>query len=173
MPVRNGGGALGAAAFLAAVAALLGAAGVAAAASKFDDVVQPSWANDHMVYDGDLLKLRLDANSGGGFVSRSKFLYGKARADLKLVPGDSAGVVTAFYVSECRPCFAYLCAAAAAAATELQCCCFLLRVLITALVQALIFVWPLHFLLFLVAPTSPHFPKKRLKRLKMGKMCLW
>ncbi|KAG2569063.1 xyloglucan endotransglucosylase/hydrolase protein 9-like [Panicum virgatum] len=99
MPVRNGGGALGAAAFLAAVAALLGAAGVAAAASKFDDVVQPSWANDHMVYDGDLLKLRLDANSGGGFVSRSKFLYGKASADLKLVPGDSAGVVTAFYLS--------------------------------------------------------------------------
>ena len=98
---------MGAAAFLAAVAALLGAAGVAAAASKFDDVVQPSWANDHMVYDGDLLKLRLDANSGGGFVSRSKFLYGKASADLKLVPGDSAGVVTAFYVSECCCCCCY------------------------------------------------------------------
>ena len=102
----GGGGAFPAAAVsavlvAAAVAALLGA-GVAA--SKFDDVVQPSWANDHMVYDGDLLKLRLDANSGGGFVSRSKFLYGKASADLKLVPGDSAGVVTAFYVSECRRC---------------------------------------------------------------------
>lgn len=96
------GGAFPAAAVLvaAAVAALLGA-GVA---TKFDDVVQPSWANDHMVYEGDLLKLRLDANSGGGFVSRSKFLYGKASADLKLVPGDSAGVVTAFYVSECRHC---------------------------------------------------------------------
>jgi hypothetical protein len=33
-------------------------------------------------------------------VSKNKFLYGKASADLKLVPGDSAGVVTAFYVSE-------------------------------------------------------------------------
>ncbi|XP_021313398.1 uncharacterized protein LOC8064547 isoform X2 [Sorghum bicolor] len=95
---NGGGGAFPAAAVLvaAAVAALLGA-GVGA--TKFDDVVQPSWANDHMVYDGDLLKLRLDANSGGGFVSRSKFLYGKASADLKLVPGDSAGVVTAFYVT--------------------------------------------------------------------------
>jgi hypothetical protein len=102
MALRNGGGggACPAAVVLvaAAVAALLGA-GVAA--TKFDDVVQPSWANDHVVYDGDLLKLRLDSNSGGGFVSRTKFLYGKASADLKLVPGDSAGVVTAFYVSEC------------------------------------------------------------------------
>ncbi|KAJ1272943.1 hypothetical protein BS78_06G241700 [Paspalum vaginatum] len=105
MALRRSGGRAGtvraeAAAVLvaAAVAALLGAA-VAAAASKFDDVVQPSWANDHVVYDGDLLKLRLDANSGGGFVSRNRFLYGKASADLKLVPGDSAGVVTAFYLS--------------------------------------------------------------------------
>lgn len=106
MALRNGGGggACPAAVVLvaAAVAALLGAGvAAAAAATKFDDVVQPSWANDHVVYDGDLLKLRLDSNSGGGFVSRTKFLYGKASADLKLVPGDSAGVVTAFYVSEC------------------------------------------------------------------------
>ncbi|RCV35569.1 hypothetical protein SETIT_7G250500v2 [Setaria italica] len=104
MALRNGGrGGWGAAASLAvvvaAVAALLGAGAAVAAAAKFDDVVQPSWANDHMVYDGDLLKLRLDANSGGGFVSKNKFLYGKASADLKLVPGDSAGVVTAFYLS--------------------------------------------------------------------------
>jgi hypothetical protein len=35
-----------------------------AAASKFDGVVQPSWANDHVVYEGDLLKLRLDTSSG-------------------------------------------------------------------------------------------------------------
>ncbi|EAY95685.1 hypothetical protein OsI_17549 [Oryza sativa Indica Group] len=73
-------------------------AGVAAA-GKFDDVVEPSWANDHVVYEGDLLKLRLDSSSGGGFASKSKFLYGKATADLKLVAGDSAGVVTAFYLS--------------------------------------------------------------------------
>jgi hypothetical protein len=37
--------------------------------------------------------------AGGGFVSKNKVLYGRASADLKLVPGDSAGVVTAFYVS--------------------------------------------------------------------------
>lgn len=46
--------------------------------------------------------------SGGGFASKNKFLYGKATADLKLVPGDSAGVVTAFYVSECSAGFCSL-----------------------------------------------------------------
>uniref|UniRef100_A0ACD5UF92 Uncharacterized protein n=1 Tax=Avena sativa TaxID=4498 RepID=A0ACD5UF92_AVESA len=90
-------GALVAAVTLAVAAAVC--AGVAASSSKFDGVVQPSWANDHVVYEDDLLKLRLDSSSGGGFASKNKFLYGKATADLKLVPGDSAGVVTAFYVT--------------------------------------------------------------------------
>lgn len=36
--------------------------------------------------------------SGAGFASKSKYLYGKATAEIKLVEGDSAGTVTAFYV---------------------------------------------------------------------------
>ena len=36
--------------------------------------------------------------SGAGFASKSKYLYGKVTAELKLVEGDSAGTVTAFYV---------------------------------------------------------------------------
>lgn len=55
-------GALVAAASLAVAAVVC--AGVAAASSKFDDVVQPSWANDHVLYEDDLLKLRLDSSSG-------------------------------------------------------------------------------------------------------------
>lgn len=36
---------------------------------------------------------------GCGFESKKKYLFGKASAQLKLVQGDSAGTVTAFYVS--------------------------------------------------------------------------
>ncbi|KAJ8477066.1 hypothetical protein OPV22_020793 [Ensete ventricosum] len=67
--------------------------------SKFDELVQPSWATDHVIYEGELLKLKLDNSSGAGFASKSKYLYGKVTAELKLVEGDSAGTVTAFYMS--------------------------------------------------------------------------
>ncbi|XP_072969555.1 xyloglucan endotransglucosylase protein 6 [Typha angustifolia] len=79
--------------------AISAASDVAFGASKFDDVIQPSWATDHVIYEGDLLKLKLDNFSGAGFASKNKYLYGKASADIKLVPGDSAGTVTAFYMS--------------------------------------------------------------------------
>lgn len=38
-------------------------------------------------------------NAGCGFESRSKYLFGKASLQVKLIEGDSAGIVTAFYVS--------------------------------------------------------------------------
>jgi len=37
--------------------------------------------------------------AGAGFGSKSKYMFGKATIQLKLVEGDSAGTVTAFYVS--------------------------------------------------------------------------
>lgn len=37
--------------------------------------------------------------SGAGFQSKSKYLFGKVSIQLKLIEGDSAGTVTAFYVS--------------------------------------------------------------------------
>lgn len=36
---------------------------------------------------------------GAGFQSKSKYMFGKVNIQIKLVEGDSAGTVTAFYVS--------------------------------------------------------------------------
>lgn len=37
--------------------------------------------------------------TGSGFQSKSKYMFGKVTIQIKLVEGDSAGTVTAFYVS--------------------------------------------------------------------------
>lgn len=36
--------------------------------------------------------------SGCGYESKKKYLFGEATVQIKLVEGDSAGIVTAFYV---------------------------------------------------------------------------
>ncbi|EFJ31972.1 hypothetical protein SELMODRAFT_86718 [Selaginella moellendorffii] len=68
----------------------------------FDENFSVMWADDHVQTTGEngsLVQLMLDSNSGSAFSTIKKYLFGFISMNLKLVPGDSAGVVTAYYLS--------------------------------------------------------------------------
>ncbi|GJN25443.1 hypothetical protein PR202_gb13270 [Eleusine coracana subsp. coracana] len=96
---------------MAAVVALLllvaAAGGARAAAPRkpvdvpFQKNYVPTWAEDHIRYvdGGREVQLVLDKTTGTGFQTRGSYLFGHFSMHMKLVAGDSAGTVTAFYLS--------------------------------------------------------------------------
>ncbi|KAJ6292744.1 hypothetical protein OIU78_024848 [Salix suchowensis] len=79
---------------------------MAASAGDFNQEVVPIWGGDRakILSGGKVLSLTLDKTSGSGFESKREYLFGRIDMQIKLVAGNSAGSVTAYYLSSQGPC---------------------------------------------------------------------
>lgn len=86
--------------FITALPKVSCAAPVTPAANFFQDFLI-TWSPQQVkiINDGQQLQLTLDSYSGSGFASKDQYLFGNIDMQIKLVPGDSAGTVTAYYLS--------------------------------------------------------------------------